>query len=115
MFQFIFSTILMLSIGSILYLAARALPRVEEEPRGKQNLLDRWAASELPEKIDATFNAYLVKFLRKTKVVLLKVDNSLTDRLKKITQSADVGLTGKPKIDFKDITGSEEADEKGEE
>lgn len=114
MLSFIFSTILMLSLGSILYLAARTLPRVEEEPRAKPNLLDRWAASELPEKIDTMFNAYLVKFLRKTKVLLLKVDNSLTDRLKKITQSPDTGLTGKPKIDFKDLADSEEVEKTSE-
>jgi hypothetical protein len=111
MFSFVFSTILMLSIGMLLYLVARALPRVEEEPHGKPNILDRWAASEIPEKVDATFNAYLAKFLRKTKVVLLKVDNSLTARLKKMTPSENGGLTGKPKIDFKDITGAEEEKE----
>jgi hypothetical protein len=97
----------MLSVGWILFLVARALPRVEEEPPKKANILDRWAASELPERFDAAFNSYLVKFLRKTKIVLLRIDNSLTARLKKMASSENGGLTGKPKIDFKDITGAD--------
>ena len=84
MFSFIFSTLLMLSLGTILYLVARSLPRVEEEPNAKPSVLDRWATSEIPEKIDAAFNAFLLKFLRKTRVLILKFDNTITKHLKKI-------------------------------
>ncbi len=107
MIQFILTTVLMVSLGTILYLVARSLPRIEEEQPADGTLLERWAASEIPEKVDAAFNGFLMKFLRKLKVVLLKIDNYLTDHLKKISSSANGGGNDKPKIDFKDINGSE--------
>ena len=57
--MFIFTILLMLALGTVLYLMVRALPRVAEEPRAKESFLDRWAHSEIPEKIDAAFNGFL--------------------------------------------------------
>lgn len=113
MFQFILTTILMASLGTMLYLMARALPRMEEEASDKQNFLDRLSSSEIPEKIDAAFNSFLFKFLRKSKVILLKIENFINEKLKKISHNGDTknlgGLTAnpKPKIDFKDLNGAE--------
>jgi len=110
MFSFIFTTLLMLSLGSILYLMVRALPRVAEEtaPADRKNLLDRWAHSELPEKIDRVMNGFLFKFFRKTKVTVLKLDNALGDRLKKMKPEDNAA---KQAIDFKEISGKGEAGE----
>ncbi len=75
----------MCSFGVVLLLTARSLPRVEEDPPGtKPSFLDRWAASELPEKIDMALNSFLAKFLRKLRVALLRVDNNITGWLKKV-------------------------------
>lgn len=115
MLQFILTDILMISLGTILYLVARSLPRIEEEPATKQNMFERWVSSEMPEKFDAAFNNFLLKFLRKLKLVLLKADNSITRHLKKIASSANGGSNGKPKIDFKDINNSESEVEKNPE
>ncbi len=112
MIQFILTDILMISLGTILYIVARSLPRIEEEPAAKQNMFERWVSSELPEKFDTAFNNFLLKSLRKFKLVLLKADNSITKHLKKIAPSANGGGNGKPKIDFKDINNSDEAVEK---
>lgn len=113
MIQFILTDILMISLGTILFLVARSLPRIGEEPVGKQNMFERWVSSELPEKFDTAFNNFLLKSLRKFKLVLLKADNSITQHLKKITPNGNGknlgGLTGSPKIDFKDINNSEDA------
>jgi hypothetical protein len=81
--MFIFTIFLMLSLGAVLYLMVRALPRVAEEPETKESFLDRWAKSEIPEKIDAAFNSFLVKFLRRVKVVALKFDNAVSAGLRK--------------------------------
>lgn len=109
MVQFILTTILMASLGTMLYLVARSLPRVEEVASDKKNFLDRLASSEIPEKIDAAFNGFLLKYLRKLKVVLLKVDNFITGKLKKLSSDDNLRhfgrLTSKPKIDLKDING----------
>ncbi len=108
MLQFILTNILMLSLGAILYLAARSLPRVGEEPPANPGLLERWAASEVPEKIDAAFNNFLMKSLRKIKLVLLRIDNYLTKHIKKVSPNDN----GKPKVDFRDINGPEPTVEK---
>ncbi len=108
MIQFILTTVLMASLGTMLYLVARSLPRVEEEEiSGKPGFLDKLSSSEIPEKLDAAFNNFIAKSLRKTKVVLLKIENFVNDKLKKVSTNGSSGLTGhgnaKPKIDFKDL------------
>ena len=90
----------MISLGTILYLVARTLPRIDGEPSGKENILDRLANSEIPEKVDAVLNSFLGKFLRRLKILLMKVDNFVSERLKKISVNGD---SSKAKIDFKDI------------
>ena len=109
MLQFILTTILMASLGTMLYLVARSLPRVNEELSDKPNFLARLSSSEIPEKIDAAFNGFLLKSLRKTKVVLMKVDNFINDKLKKVSSDGTLKhfgkLTSKPKIDLKDLNG----------
>ena len=105
---FIFIMLLMVSLSGVLYLMVRALPRVAEESAGVdgdgheyRSLLDRWAHSEIPEKIDGWFNEFLLKFLRKFKVLAMKLDNAISSHLKKIHRENEAN---DKKIDFKDIT-----------
>lgn len=90
----------MLSLGAVLYLMVRALPRIVEEPPEKKNFLDRWAHSDIPEKMDAALNGFLVKFLRKVKILILKLDNMLSKELRKIKPEEN---GAKPVIDFKEM------------
>jgi hypothetical protein len=98
--MFVFTILLMLALGAVLYLMVRALPRVEEEPQAEENFLDRWAKSRIPERIDAAFNGFLLKFLRRMKVVALKFDNAVSVGLRKV--STDEG-SKKPGFEMKDI------------
>lgn len=109
MLQFIFTDIFMLSLGAILYLMVRALPRIVEEPTDKKNFFDRLAHSDIPEKLDMALNTFLFKFLRKVKVLSLKLDNALSKVLRKI-KPEETGA--KNAIDFKEIT--EEGKNRGE-
>ena len=86
LFQFIVTNIFLISVGTLIYLVVRTLPRIDEHgpAEKKASLLERWMASEVPEKIDETVNTYTGKILRKVKVVLLKVDNVISKRLQKI-------------------------------
>jgi hypothetical protein len=116
MLSFIFTTLLMLSLGAILYLMVRALPRVAEETAAnggngapdRKTLLDRWAHSEIPEKVDAALNGFLFKFFRKAKVTVLKLDNALGSRLQKMKPEDNAA---KQAIDFKEISGKGEKEE----
>ncbi|HEX4104167.1 MAG TPA: hypothetical protein VHZ04_01665 [Candidatus Paceibacterota bacterium] len=111
MVQFIFTSILMVSLSVVLYLMARALPRIVEEPQAeKPGILDRWAHSQFPEKVDLALNGFLLKFLRKFKVLVLKLDNTLSKHLQKVK----VEESGKkPAIDFKEIAGQNKESENG--
>ena len=105
MLRFVLTDLLMLSLGAILYLIVRALPRIEEDhaARAKHSFVHRLLHSAIPHKIDLGINAYAEKFFRKLKVWLMRFDNYLTHRLKKIHTNGNGN--GKPKIDFKDISG----------
>jgi hypothetical protein len=99
--EFIFTIILMICLGMVLYLTVQALPRIEEAPTDRKGFFERWAHSEMPEKIDTAFNNFLLKFLRKIKVMILKLDNTLARHLQKIKPEEDK----RPNIDFKEISG----------
>jgi hypothetical protein len=126
---FIFVLVLMFSLSGVLYLMVRALPRVADidvaaadggegsggvgggaGATGRRNLLDRWAHSQLPEKIDETFNGWLLKFLRKFKVFTLKLDNMISTHLRKI-HNETATAEKKSAIDFKEISGQNKEDQ----
>ena len=93
----------MVSLSTVLYLVVRAMPRIEEEPSAdRRSFLERWGHSHIPEKVDAVFNSFLLKLLRKFKVLVLKMDNSLAKHLQKV-KPEEAGK--KPSIDFKEIAG----------
>lgn len=100
---FAFTILLMLALGTVLYLMVRALPRVVEEPQARESFLDRWAHSEIPEKIDAAFNGFLVKFLRRVKVFALKFDNAVSAGLRKAA-AEEKEKDKKQGFELKDIT-----------
>lgn len=106
MILFFFTDIFFLALGGILYITVRALPRIADEPADKKGILDRWAHSEIPEKVDVAVNTFLFKFLRKVKVSVLKLDNSLSGHLEKVNEKKN-----KTAIDFSDVIGEKEEKE----
>jgi len=107
MLQFILTDLLMLSLGAILYLVVRTLPRIgESAPQGERGLFERWITSEIPERADSFVKNFFHKFLRKTKIFILKMDNILTQRMKKIKPD----MNGETKPDFKGITSAPEVE-----
>lgn len=103
MFAFVFVLVLMASLSAVLYLVVRALPRIADDPdTDRRSFLDRWAHSEIPEKVDLALNSFLIKFLRKVKVVILKLDNELSKHLQRVKPEEN---GKKPNIDFKEIAG----------
>ncbi len=118
MLQFILTNVFLISLGAFIFLMIRALPRIGEEPTGGEGhtIFERWVMSEVPHRIDAALNASLWKLFRKTKVIVMRLDNYLTDRLKKISHQTNGGGlngNGKPKIDFSDLFSGNASNEKG--
>lgn len=95
MYNFILQIIVFASLGSIIYLLARAVPRVTDEaaPTRPANFFDKLMAKLPMEKIDQDINSFLAKFLRKSKVIILKIDNFINHRLGKLSKKNGNGKT----------------------
>lgn len=93
MYDFILQIFIMVSLGTVIFLAARVLPRISETAstsKTKTNLF-----SSFPfEKVDAAVNAFLEKTLRKIKLFFLKMDNTISKLLEKFKKNGDGGGTG---------------------
>lgn len=108
MAQFILTNIFLISVGTVIYMMVRALPRIDgaETSERKPTLIERWVNSGIPEKLDAITSSYAGKLLRKLKVVVLRLDNYLTEKLKKAnTNGTGAAQPGNPNIDFKEMSG----------
>ena len=113
--MFVFTLILMAALAVLLYLMAKALPRVADMPDedgGGSGDASRnpWARSHVPEKIDTAINNFLVKFLRKVRLTTLKIDNAVSAHLAKVKPDANAK---KPAIDFKEIAGQNKEGQNG--
>lgn len=87
MYNFILQTIVMVSLGVIVYVVARALPRIDEaatKAPPRQNYFDLMMKRLRIEKADAFVNMLLEKLLRKSRVFIMKLDNFLNTHLKSL-------------------------------
>ena len=118
MLNFIATNIFMLSFGGLLYMTARALPRIGEEEKQKKGFFERVMKSGMPEQLDEASKAFTVKFLRKSKVYLLKLENTVTKKLRNMSPDSSAPFAVKTggedsKVDFKEIL-EEKAEREGE-
>lgn len=104
MLEFFLINIILIFFSGILYIIARSLPRINEEniSNSNKNFLDRFIISDFPNKIDSLINFYIVKFFRKFKILLLRFDNYITEKLKKM----NLDNNGDKKIDFNGLNGN---------
>lgn len=86
MYDFILQTIIMLSLTVMIYLVARAVPRVSEAatPANKKDYVGKFFKKIPFDKIDTFLNSLTAKFLRKSKIIVLKLDNLISGSLNKI-------------------------------
>ncbi|MCX6703055.1 MAG: hypothetical protein NTW60_04350 [Candidatus Wolfebacteria bacterium] len=112
MYGFILQILMMSSLALMIYLVARAVPRVGDDIAGSPaNRFDKLIAVIPLEKIDAAFGIFLEKFLRRTRLFLLKVDNIIggyLNNLKRMSGNGHKNIESKPSI-F--TSGSEEKKE----
>jgi hypothetical protein len=92
MYNFTLQIITIVSLGIIVYLLTRALPRVPEKERVTQssvgNFLNRKIGRHIPlEKLDARAHSLIEKILRKFKVLVMKTDNFVDDRIDQLKKT----------------------------
>lgn len=125
MYNFILQVIMILSLGAVVFIATRALPRLTDvtgdKPR-RANLFDRAIIRRIPlDKLDTRAHFFMEKFLRKVKLLIMKTDNYVDDRIVRLKKSKN----GKTQEDIKehievivsekeDIQSDEETSQNGE-
>lgn len=111
MLNLILTNVIFLSLGVILWLFVRALPRIEQGEGIRSGFIERWITSELPEKFDSAVNGFLLKTFRKLKIYTLRIDNVVGDRLKRMRWNEDQNV----KPDFSGIISpAEKKDDLGD-
>ena len=91
MYSFLINIILFASLAAMIYLLARALPRITDEEHATvthTSMFDR-AIDRLPmERIDVAISSYLEKLLRKFKIFVSKLDNLINAHLAQIHRTS---------------------------
>jgi hypothetical protein len=113
MYNFVVEMSMLVSLGLIVYLFARALPRIAHDQPEAAPLggFDRFV-NKLPlEKIDQGLHSFLEKTLRKSRIVFMKLDNYLNGHLKQLKekQEARIGESLKKRLDEMTITAISES------
>ncbi|MGC9610877.1 MAG: hypothetical protein ABSE68_01515 [Minisyncoccia bacterium] len=86
MLWFIIEIVIMVSLAGIIYLLARALPRVSDEVA--YSFAERSRVMSYVEKLDDILKAFLEKFLRQAMVWILKIGNFVSGKLNKFKKEA---------------------------
>ena len=86
MIRFIAQTLIMAALAVILYLMAKALPRISDEPENSWSEKSR--AMFYVEKTDVLFKAFLEKTLRQIRVWILKFDNFISQKINRFKKEA---------------------------
>ena len=92
MYNFILQTVIVVALGAMIYLVARALPRVPAPPAAGEaaprirtaDILERLMARLPLQKLDAATSSFLEKFLRRVRLIVLKFDNWIHASIKKV-------------------------------
>jgi hypothetical protein len=82
----------MLSLSVILYLVARTLPRIDDREAGIPSLKTHWLVVYL-ERFDKRFKFYLEKTLRRSGIIVLKLDNVINRKLNKLKKESEAEAT----------------------
>lgn len=108
-FKFILEILIFVSLSGMLYLMARALPRVNDEVFQRPTEIKTRKFSIFLEKLDQWLKSLLERWLRRLRVVVLKFDNIISQKLNsfKKEESKTNGLVIEQKISQSDNSLSE--------
>ena len=107
MYNFVLQTVMFVSLGIVVLLVARALPRVPDRGTPQQtrmhSFFDRMISKRIPlDKLDSFAQSFSEKVLRKTKVIVMKTDNFVDDhldRVKRVKERSRDGESIKEHVD----------------
>ncbi len=91
----------MASLAAIIYLVARAIPRIDENALvnlQKKSFFDTFFSKMPLEKFDLLFDNLIEKLLRRVKIIIMKIDNVLTRRLSNFKTTIPAEKESRPNI-----------------
>jgi len=89
MYHFTLQLFFIGSASLVVYMFVRALPRVADihEPPTIYDYFDAWMAKFPLHQLDGRLNMLLFKFLKRVRVVVMKIDNHLIRHLERVRQN----------------------------
>lgn len=87
LYSFILELVIFVGLGALILILSRALPRIEDETtagRSRKGRLSRLAKRIPLDKLDDSLNLVTHKALRKIKIMIMKADNLVTEKLKSV-------------------------------
>jgi hypothetical protein len=96
LYSFILETLIFLSLGAIILVLARALPRIEDESSAGYLRKGKMSGKIPLDKIDESLNLVLHKALRRMKIFIMKADNLVTNKLKSFRSDSKKDGNGLP-------------------
>lgn len=112
MIDLILQLILFSSFAVIVYLMAIAVPRVKDD---ELNVTNSKVASILPlDRMDAFFNSWKEKVLRRLRIYLMKAERGVTDQLSKSREMYERGREKRPFPKFKRRSSKRQLNDSGE-
>lgn len=98
MYDFILQLIMIGSLSVIVYLTARALPRVTDEGElpTVHEQVGGWLERLPLHRLDERLNALLYKLLKHVRIIMMKIDNRLTHQLKRVKQHGESAQSASP-------------------
>lgn len=93
MYSFLVNIILFASLAVMIYLLARALPRITDEEHIIEvhvSFFDRLIDRLPMERIDIVLSSFLEKILRKFKIFFAKLDNLINSHLARVKKSSPI-------------------------
>jgi len=92
MYDFILQLIFIGSLSVIVFMLARALPRVaqpESRSASVYDYVDRWLGNLPLHHVDQRLSNFWEKWLRRTRIVLMKADNYLLHKINNSRKSGN--------------------------
>lgn len=109
MINFVLNIVLFAALGAVIYLFARTLPRIDDtklDP-AKEDALAAHLTSSV-EKLDSRLKSLFEKILRKVRLIVLKVDNAIGNKIGKLKKEKEK----EGESIFKEAAGEDGAAEK---
>ena len=106
MYEFLLQIILIAGLGAMVYILARALPRVPEVDGAPSAplpaRLERWVKKLPLAEIDAAILSFLEKVLRKVRVVIMKIENAVNSGISRLRKGNGSAASAETRDDLFD-------------